>query len=249
PDIQAPPAFGVTGDAEGASTDALKDIEIATQVADAVDRSGEPTPIMLLSSLTFEPVTGTSLVEVSYADGSPRLAARIVRLYVSRLAAKRNRADRAQVDERITFLQDLVDSESGPARAEAQQKLGQAKVAALSLPLTRVDPAPAVVSSSGPPLSRQVMAALGLLLGLAIGVGAAFLVETAFPRVVAPSDAEEASELPLIATVRKNGVRRTPMPVIDRPFSPAAEDSQMRRDLEPAGRCGPDRQGGSPLCP
>ena len=39
-----------------------------------------------------------------------------------------------------------------------------------------------------------------------------------------PSDAEEASDLPLVATVRKNGVRRTPMPVVDRPFSPAAED-------------------------
>jgi hypothetical protein len=39
-----------------------------------------------------------------------------------------------------------------------------------------------------------------------------------------PSDAEEACELPLVATVRKNGVRRTPMPVVDRPFSPAVED-------------------------
>ena len=98
------------------------------------------------------------------------------------------------------------------------------EVAALSLPLTRVDPAPAVVTTSGPPLSRQVTLALGLLLGLALGAGGALLVETAFPKVVTPSDAEEASDLPLVATVRKNGVRRTPMPVIDRPFSPAAED-------------------------
>jgi capsular exopolysaccharide synthesis family protein len=73
-------------------------------------------------------------------------------------------------------------------------------------------------------LSRQVTLALGLLLGLALGAGAALLVETAFPKVVSPSDAEEASDLPLVATVRKNGVRRTPMPVVDRPFSPAAED-------------------------
>jgi Mrp family chromosome partitioning ATPase len=97
-------------------------------------------------------------------------------------------------------------------------------VAALSLPLTRVDPAPAVVTTSGPPLSRQVTMALGLLLGLAMGAGAALLVATAFPKIVTPSDAEEAAGLPLVATVSKNGVRRAPLPVIDRPFGPAAED-------------------------
>ena len=66
--------------------------------------------------------------------------------------------------------------------------------------------------------------ALGLLFGLGIGVGAALLVETASRKVITPSDAEEAADLPFIAAVRKNGTRRTPLPVADRPFSPAAED-------------------------
>jgi capsular exopolysaccharide synthesis family protein len=223
-EIQGKPEFGSAENPEGASTDALKDIEIATEVAQAVDKSGELTPILLLSTLTFDPVSGSSLVEVSYPDGNQRRAATIVKLYATKLAAKRNRIDRQQVDDRIKFLQDLANSERGPARIAAQQKLGDAKVARLSLPLTQVDPAPAVVTTSGPPLSQQVTLALGLLLGLGIGVGVALLVETAFPKVVTPGDAEEASGLPLIATVRKNGVRRTPMPVVDRPFSPAAED-------------------------
>jgi capsular exopolysaccharide synthesis family protein len=42
--------------------------------------------------------------------------------------------------------------------------------------------------------------------------------------VTTPTDAEDASGLPFIAEVRKGGIRRTPLPVIDRPFSPAAED-------------------------
>jgi Mrp family chromosome partitioning ATPase len=66
--------------------------------------------------------------------------------------------------------------------------------------------------------------ALGLIFGLAIGAGAGLLIETAFRKVVAPSDAEEAADAPFIASVRKNGTRRTPLPVVDRPFSPAAED-------------------------
>jgi capsular exopolysaccharide synthesis family protein len=221
--IQALPEFGVTEE-EGASTEVLKDIEIATEVAEAVDKSGELKPIVVLSGLSFEPVSGTSLVEVSYSSSEPKLAAVLVRQYANRLATKRNQADRKQLDQRIAFLEQLAGAESGPAKVPAQERLGEAKVAALSLPLTRVDPAPAVVTTSGPPLSRQVTMALGLLLGLAMGAGAALLVATAFPKIVTPSDAEEASGLPRGATVSKNGVRRAPLPVIDRPFSPAAED-------------------------
>ena len=163
------PEFGATDDAEGASTDALKDIEIATEVAKAVDKSGELTPIALLSTLSFEPVSGTSLVEVSYPDSDAKLAATIVKQYSAKLAVKRNRIDQTQVNRRIEFLGRLARTETGEARSAAQEQLGDAKVAALSLPLTRVDPAPAVVTTSGPPLSRQVMLALGLLLGLALG--------------------------------------------------------------------------------
>jgi capsular exopolysaccharide synthesis family protein len=223
--IVGKPEFGGADDAEGASTDALKDIEIATDVAKSVDKSGELTPIVLLSTLSFDPVTGTSLVEVSYPDSDAELGAAIVKQYATKLAAKRNANDRKQVEQRIALLTTLARSETGPAKVAAQERLGDAKVAAQYLPLTQVDQgAPAVITTSGPPLSRPVTLALGLLLGLALGAGGALLVETAFPKVVTPSDAEEASDLPLVATVRKNGVRRTPMPVVDRPFSPAAED-------------------------
>jgi NUBPL iron-transfer P-loop NTPase len=89
---------------------------------------------------------------------------------------------------------------------------------------TRVIGQPVVITN-GPPLSRNITLAIGLLLGLAIGAGAALLVETAFRKVISPADAEEASGLPVVADVRKAGIRRrTPLPVVDRPFTPAAED-------------------------
>jgi Mrp family chromosome partitioning ATPase len=45
-----------------------------------------------------------------------------------------------------------------------------------------------------------------------------------FRKMVNPTDTEEASGLPFIAEVRKAGIGQTPLPVIDRPFRPAAED-------------------------
>jgi hypothetical protein len=53
------------------------------------------------------------------------------------------------VDQRIEFLEQLVRTERGPGQSGRQERLGEAKVAALSLPLTRVDPAPVVVTTPG----------------------------------------------------------------------------------------------------
>ncbi len=222
--LGGPPAFGPADDAEGASTDALKDIEIADSVVAKLKLSEDQmTGIALLARITFEPLAGSSFVEVSFADNDYRLAASIVEEYARQLATKRNQADRAELTETLETLRRLA-RDDGPTPTEADARLDRAILAEGGYPFTSVVGKQAVVTTSGPPLSRQVTLALGLLLGLALGAGGALLVETAFPKVVTPSDAEEASDLPLVATVRKNGVRRTPMPVIDRPFSPAAED-------------------------
>jgi capsular exopolysaccharide synthesis family protein len=82
----------------------------------------------------------------------------------------------------------------------------------------------AVVAKTGTPVSRQVTLALGLILGLAIGAGAGLLLETVFRKVITQADAEEVSGIPFIAAVRKTGIRQTHLPVIERPFCPAAED-------------------------
>ena len=94
-------------------------------------------------------MSGTSLVEVSYPTSEAKLGAAIVKQYAAKLAAKRNQTDREQVDRRIALLAALAPSETGPAKIAAQERLGDAKVAAQYLPLTRVDPAPAVITTSG----------------------------------------------------------------------------------------------------
>jgi capsular exopolysaccharide synthesis family protein len=104
-----------------------------------------------------------------------------------------------------------------------QINAAKAKQLITGQPTSVVTPIPSVIKT-GTPVSRQVTLALGLLLGLAIGAGAGLILETAFRKVITQADAEEASGLPFISSVRKSGIRKTSLPVLERPFSPAAED-------------------------
>jgi Mrp family chromosome partitioning ATPase len=235
-----PPLFGPAAGSDapgGASPEVLKDILIADGVLKALkkdkdlDVPGDLTATLLLDRLSITPLEGTSFVSLTFSDGDPALAAAVVDQYANQFADKRNRIERQRLDQAIDKLVVLVselDADRVPGEAPTsgtlREKLNDARAAqAIGGDPTEVD-GPVIVATNGPPLSRKVTLALGLLLGLGIGAGAGLLVETAFRKVVTPTDAEDASGLPFIAEVRKGGIRRTPLPVIDRPFSPAAED-------------------------
>jgi Mrp family chromosome partitioning ATPase len=167
---------------------------------------------------------------MSFSDGDPKLAAAVVEQYATQYAKTRNDFEEARLTQVIRDLQNLVSQlDEGRTAGEPlpsaglREKINAARAKAIAGKPTSVA-GPVIVNTNGPPLSKKVTLALGLLLGLAIGAGAGLLVETAFRKVVTPADAEDASGLPFIAEVRKGGIRRTPLPVIDRPFSPAAED-------------------------
>jgi len=223
--FQPGPAFPAAEDGMGVSTEVLKDIEIANEVAKSVRARDESlTGTTLLGGLNFAAVAGTRYVDVTYADPDPRLATTVAQRYAERFADKRNAIEKKRFDDAVARLRAYALGLDAAAKQAVQDKINEAQIKGFTTgELTRVVGQP-IVTTTGPPLSRTVMLGIGLLLGLGIGVGLALLVETAFRKVITPTDAEEASELPFIATVRKNGIRRTPLPVIDRPFSPAAED-------------------------
>jgi capsular exopolysaccharide synthesis family protein len=209
------PAFGGGESDEGASTEALKDIAVADAVVKKLGPEGnELSASDLLGSLTITPLAGTALVDVAYPNGDPEFARAVVERYTELLRDRRNATESRKLDTAVGRLEESTG---------AREKLAEVAIARSTWPPTSIMGRP-VVTSTGPPLSRQVTLAIGLLLGLAIGAGAALLVETALRKVIKPADVEEASGLPFIAEVRKTGIRRTPLPVVDRPFSPAAED-------------------------
>lgn len=237
--LRIPPVVGeAAGDEDaGASPEVLKNPVVADQVikqltkAKILSPNDELTSAALLNRLNFTPIAGSTYVDLSLTDGDPRFATAAVDSYAKLFAANRNRAEAARLQRVIRRLEAVaVDLprptvEGEPSQAQAvREKIRIARefeAVAGDPTLVMGDP---IVTTNAPPLSRNVVLALGLLLGLGIGAGAGLLIETAFRKVTTPADAEEASGLPFIAEVRRSGIRRTPLPVIDRPFSPAAED-------------------------
>jgi Mrp family chromosome partitioning ATPase len=231
-----PPAIGPGADTEaaaaGASPDVLKDYKITESVVKQLRIRDELPATTLLELLTFTPLQGTSLVDLSFTHPNPNLAASVVKGYATRFRDERNKAERRRFHEVIRRLEGLATDMDRNARpglplpsTEIRAQIAKAKAAQfLTGEPTAVIGEP-IVTANRPPLSRAVTIAIGLLLGLGIGAGAALLVETAFRKVITPADAEEAADLPFIADVRRTGIRRrAPLPVVDRPFSPAAED-------------------------
>jgi Mrp family chromosome partitioning ATPase/capsular polysaccharide biosynthesis protein len=221
--LQPEPTF-VGGEREdGTATEALKDLAVADAVAKRLPRRyGELTGTALLANLAFRPVRGTSFVDVTYTTSDPQLAATVVKQYTKAFASRRNAVEKRRLANLLHFLEGVASRErDDAARLAAEERLAQARLAQNPVPLTAVIGDP-VVTASTPRLSRRAIVALGILLGLIVGLGAA-LLRTA-SKVISPRDAERASELPLVGAVRKNGVRGTPLAVVDRPFSPAAED-------------------------
>jgi Mrp family chromosome partitioning ATPase len=235
-----PPAVGPppSDDSGGASPEVLKDVAVADQVVDQLRKAGRLsaedglTGPLLLDRLSFTPLEGTPLVDLSFTDGNPRLAVAVVERYAQGFAAKRNRFEANRLKTVIKRLEALAasfpppaaDSTEGSPAQQVRDKIRTAQESeAVGGQPTEVMGG-AIVATNAPPLSRNVILALGLLLGLGVGAGAGLLVETAFRKVATPTDAEMASGLPFIGEVRRGGIRRTPLPVIDRPFSPAAED-------------------------
>jgi Mrp family chromosome partitioning ATPase len=237
--VKGTPLFGGGGGSDapaGASPEVLKDVTIADGVLKQLSRTKgldvphDLTPTLLLDRLSVTPLEGTPFVDLSFSDGDPKLAKAAVEQYAIKFAQNRNEFEDRRLERVIKDLEDLagrLDAQREPGTAPPstalREKINQARALRIDGEPTIVV-GPVIVNTNGPPLSKKVTLGLGLLLGLAVGAGAGLLVETAFRKVVTPADAETASGLPFIAEVRKGGIRRTPLPVIDRPFSPAAED-------------------------
>jgi capsular exopolysaccharide synthesis family protein len=250
--FQVAPAIGQSQDADPAgSSELLRDLAVANAVAKDLptSESNRLTGTDLLTGLSFNPIPGSSYVDITYSSGNPTLATAVVQQYARQYAAKRNAAEQDRLDKALAALQRYASDlrSSSPQSSESASTSGSSSSStgsgdaltpfqsvenqitavkvkqAITGPPTNWVGLP-IVTKTGTPVSRQVTLALGLILGLAIGTGAGLLLETVFRKVITQADAEEVSGIPFIAAVRKTGIRQTHLPVIERPFCPAAED-------------------------
>lgn len=152
-------------------------------------------------------------------------------------------AQRQRLEARIRQLSDQADQEGGTGAVAGKPKtatstllsLAHDEYAALVTKLNDVRQKQLVhgnstavigepfLTTAVPPIGQVGSLVIGLLLGLLVGIAVALMVESAVPKVVTPEDVEAATELPVLATVARAGMRKGRVPVANAPFSLAAE--------------------------
>ncbi len=222
------------------SSDPSRDVEtvarLVTSRAVAADvreeLSLDESPQELADSIDAAPVAQSNVVVISARDNDPELAASIANSFAENAIADRDEKLRAQ-------LAPLIDSLR--ARAADASLPGDATVT-LAEQLTRLesldaggDPTIRFETSAAPPESPveprpALTIAAGLIGGLVLGLGAAFLMQAVDPRLRREEQLRERYGLPILARIPRerkavdsdsSGIRRsTPVPLGPSSLSP-----------------------------
>jgi Mrp family chromosome partitioning ATPase len=244
--VRERPQFDTDKNDDGGRGNALQDVDLARRV---LNRLGPVAAGLeaddVAGRLTAAPVARSSFVDLTYTDTDPARARRVVETYAKAWATRRNaldakrlRAAMAGVDSQTSRLQRQVTELSGAAASDPVRSAELTRVQARLNVLVKLHDdivkqqlflgAPtgvvgrAVITQVSRPTPRALVIVLGLLIGLLAGIGLALLLEAARPTVLAPADVERATGVQVIASVPRSGMR-SGLPVVKRPFSPAAE--------------------------
>ena len=178
---------------------------ISVLTAEAIDQPGL-TADDVSDKVEVTPQGSSDLVSVEATDESPEFAAELANTFARQYIAFRRNADRAKV----VRAQALIDAQLGDLppdvrASEVGEDLEQRKrqlevLGALQTGNAElVQPAVAPDSPSSPKTQRNV--ALGLLLGLFLGIGLALLREELDRRVRDIDDVEEVFGFPVVGTI------------------------------------------------
>ena len=222
------------------SSDPSRDVEtvarLVTSRAVAADVRAElsldESPQDLADSIDASPVAQSNIVVISATDNDPQLAADIANSFAENAVADRDEKLRAQLKPLLDSLQ---------ARA-ADPNLPRDAAVTLSEQLTRLesletggDPTVRFETSAAPPDSpvapRPVLTiAAGLIGGLVLGLGAAFLMQAIDPRLRREEQLRERYGLPILARIPRerkgvdpesSGIRKSvPVPLSPSSLSP-----------------------------
>ena len=183
---------------------------ISVLTAEALD-APSLTPDGVSEKVAVNPEGESDLVSVEATDESPEFAAELANTFARQYIAFRRNSDRAKV----TRAQDLIDSQLAALSPEERtsevgDRLEEKKrqlevVGALQTGNAElVQPAVAPDSPSSPQTQRNV--ALGILLGLFLGIGLALLREQLDRRVRDIEDVEDVFRMPVLGTIPQSRI-------------------------------------------
>lgn len=245
------------------SSDPSRDVEtvarLATSRAVAADvrteLSLDESPQDLADSIDASPVSQSNIVVISARENDPELAAAIANSFAENAIADRDEKLRIQLKPLIESLQARLAT--GSVRSDTAVTLTEQLTRLESLDAGG-DPTIRFETSAAPPDSpvapRPVLTiAAGLIGGLVLGLGAAFLMQAIDPRLRREEQLRERYGLPILARIPRerkgidpesSGIRKSvPVPLSPSSLSPRTLEAYrgLRAMLSAAAR--PDRPG------
>ena len=168
---------------------------------------GIMTPAFVSGEISVSPQGQSNIVEVTARDHRPSFAARLANTYAQQFIAFRRDADRAKiagaqqlVQTQLTHLS--TEGQAGSASGISLQSRAEELGILASLQTGNaelVQPAETPSSPSSPQTKRN--AALGFLVGLLFGIGAALLLDRLDRRIKGPAELEAIYRLPVLSDV------------------------------------------------
>ena len=210
--------------------------EVAGRVLEATGLT-DRTPADFLEASEVSAKVNADLLVFQVTDPSPSLAARLTTEYARQYTIYRRELDttaltraRGEVEDQLARLEAEGDRKSPlyAALAEKEQQLRTLEVLQTSNAFL-VRPAGAAEKVQPKPVRNG---GLGLLLGLVLGLGLAFLRETLDTRVRSAEEIEERLGLPLLARLPeppRNLRRKQELVMLAAPSGPQAEAFRMLR--------------------
>ncbi len=222
------------------SGDPTRDVEtvarLVTSRAVAADvreeLSLDESPQDLAESIDAAPVAQSNVVVISARDNDPELAAAIANSFAENAIADRDEKLRTQLAPLIDSLQARAADDNIPGAATvtlAEQLTRLESLQAGGDPTIRFETSAAPPDSPVAPRPALTIAA-GLIGGLVLGLGAAFLMQAVDPRLRREEQLRERYGLPILARIPRerkavdsesSGIRRsTPVPLGPSSLSP-----------------------------
>lgn len=174
----------------------------------------------------------SDVASVSATDPSPRFAARIADTFAEQYLAFRRAADRAKIEEALTLvrrqLQRLSPTERTGPRGRSLESRGEELQILASLQTGNAELVQRAREPTAPssPMTRRNVA-LGLVLGLLLGVALAFVRERLDRRLRDPQEAERIFSRPLLAVVPESSALAQAGPACETGL-PASEGEAFR---------------------
>ena len=195
--------------------------EVAAAVRRQLGLSRSPGD--LLDQVEVEEKTNADVVDIRVKDEDPRLAARIADQFADQYVLFRQRADRRKIADaerlirtRLASLSPGASAERGRLRDALQKLIALEAVQTGNAEVIDRPEVPTVAASPQPKRNTAVAAVVGLALGLLV----AFLLDILDRRVKSAEEFEELYRVPTLATVPQSTFSARRHPEVGAAFEP-----------------------------